>query len=411
MKHILITTQVFPPETHPTAVMVDELARHLSGRGFGVTVAAGLPHHPSGKLPEGFERALWRRERRSGYEVLRAGHLVSESRTIPARLAVYATQALATALAGAVARKVDLVLVYGPPLVGPALGAALARRHRAPMVNVIYDVYPDIAVETGKVRSPALIAAARLFERLQYREAAATLVLSRGLKQLLVDRGVPPERVVVLPIWLDADEITPGPRDNAWRHEQGIPLDKTVFLYAGTIGVISEAPVVAEAAAMLRDRPDILFLFVGEGEAKQAVKERAEALGLTNLRLLPFQPRQRLAEVQRTADVGVVTLQPGRAKTSVPSKVLGYMAAGRPVLAAVDADSDTALQVAPVGIVTPPSDPAALAAAARRMADDAASRRRWGEAARQAFVKEYARAEVLERYERLLDNLAAGARA
>ena len=345
MPRILITTQVFPPEIHPTAVMVHELAAYLAANRWSVDVVCGYPHHPQGVLPDGWTKDLWRIEELDGVRVLRTMHFTHPSRAVVIRAAVYLSQAFSTVLGALLSPKVDVVLVIGPPLVGGSLGFLIALRHRAGLVNVIYDLYPDVAIETGKVKNPLVISAAKLVEKLQYRAASRTIVLSDGFKKMLRQRGVPEEKIAVVPVWLDPYEIRPLPRDNARRREQGISLDKFVVLYAGTIGVVSGAVVVADAAALLQKRDDILFLFVGQGEEKPRVESRARELGLTNMKFLPFQPRSSLAEVQATADVGLVTLAPGCGRTSVPSKVLGYMAAWRPVIASADPDSDTAIEV------------------------------------------------------------------
>lgn len=413
MPRILIITQVFPPEIQATAVMVRELAEYLASHAWGVTVCAGLPHHPNGRLYPGWKWKLWQRSDDAGVTVLRAGHLVHPSRSIPVRASTYVTQALGTALLAAMSGRADVVLVYGPPLVGPCLGALVAARHRAKLVNVIYDIYPDIAVETGRVTNPLLISAARLAEKVQYRFSDMTVVLSEGFRRTLVAKGIPEDRIAVIPVWLDPDEIRPLDRDNAWRREQGISPDKFVVLYAGTIGVVSGASMVADAAALLRDRTDILFLFVGEGEEQPEVEARARELGLSNIRFLPFQPRERLAEMQATADVGLVTLSPGRGRTSVPSKVLGYMAAGRPVIGSVDADSDTAkeIETAACGLVVPPGDSAALAQSIALLADDHDMSANFGKGSRTRFESHYAGDRVLHRFERLLSGLNDGAGA
>lgn len=405
----MITTQVYPPEIHPTAVMVRELAEHLAGNGWEVTVCAGLPHHPMGRLMEGWRWRLWQRSREGDVEVLRVGHLVHSSRAIPVRAGVYVSQAIGAAAAAALTRRCDLVLVYGPPLVGANLGALVARWHRAKLVCVIYDLYPDVAIETGKVVNPLVIGASRLAERIQYRATDLTVVLSEGFRRSLVSRGVPVSKIAVVPVWLDPDEIRPISRENAWRREQGIPSDRFVVLYAGTVGVVSGASVVADAAALLRDRPEVLFLFVGEGEERPHVEARARELGLDNMMFLPFQPRERLTEVQATADVGLVTLSPGRGRTSVPSKVLGYMAAGRPVLASVDGDSDTAAEVrmAGCGLVVSPGDAAALACAVRRAVSEVAWREVAGARARERMMEGYTRDSVLTRYRMRLEEVSA----
>jgi colanic acid biosynthesis glycosyl transferase WcaI len=386
--------------------MSEQLARHLAEHGWSVLVSVGLPHHPSGRLYPGMRWRVRRRVVDAGVTVVRSGHVLHPGRSVLVRSSVLASQALATGIGALADGPADVVLVVGPPLVGPLVGAAVAAIHGAKLVNVIYDIYPDVAVETGKLRRPSLIAAARLAERLQYRLSDRTIVLSEGFKRTMIAKGLPADSIRVVPVWLDPDEIRPGPRLNRWREEQGIPPEKRVVLYAGTIGLVSGAEVVAEAAARLRSRADVLFLFVGEGAVRDQVERSCRDAHLPNVRFLPFQPRERLPEVQATADIGLVTLAPGRGRTSVPSKVVGYMAAGRPVLAAVDADSDTAEEVrrSDGGRVVAPADPAALAATVEQMLADDDRLREQGTLARIHFERTYARDTVLAVYERALSD-------
>jgi colanic acid biosynthesis glycosyl transferase WcaI len=329
-----------------------------------------------------------------------------------ARSGVMASQALGTALAALRAVRPDVIVSFGPPLVGPLMSAGVARRSGAKVVSVIYDVYPDIAIETGRLRNPFLIGAARAAERLVYRSSDRVVVLSEGLRRQMLRKGVPPQRLEVVPVWLDPDEIRPLSRDNAWRSENGIPLGKKVVLYAGTIGIVSGAATMIEVAERLRERNDVLFLFVGEGQVKDELTAKARARALTNVVFLPFQPRGRLPEVQATADLSVVTLAPGRGRTSVPSKVTGYLAAGRPVVASVDLDSDTAECVRRAGgIVTPAGDPGALAGGISMMLSDESLRQSSGEKARRVFEECFSMPAALAQFSRILEATAAEGRA
>jgi colanic acid biosynthesis glycosyl transferase WcaI len=273
-------------------------------------------------------------------------------------------------------------------------------------------LYPDVAVEAGKLRNPALVGAARVAEKLVYRLSDRIIVLSDGFRRTLEARGVPTDKIDVVPVWLDPDEIRPSSRDNDWRREHGIALEKTVVLYAGTIGLVSGAEVVVDAAARLGDRDDILFLFVGEGRVKDELESEVSRRRLANVRFLPFQPRERLQEVQATADIALVTLLPGRGRTSVPSKVVGYMAAGRPIVASVDADSDTAsaVLVGGSGVVVPPGRGDLLAEAVRRLADST-TRPKMGEAARRSFEAVYAKPSAFAKLRSILERLAGDARS
>jgi len=292
--NLLLLPQVYPPETHPTAVMVEQLARALIGQGHAVTVACGYPHHPHGEVLGGYVKRPFLRENIEGVQVLRAWHMTTTRHSIPARAGVMISQAFAAAFAALLADPPDVVLNIGPPLVGPLAGALLARRFGAKHVTVIFDIYPDVAAATGKVRNRALIRAAQVAAELGYRASDRIVVLSEGFRRTLIDKGVPQEKLSVIPVWLEADEIRPLPRETRLRTELGLDPSRFIVLYAGTIGLVSGATIVPAAAALVRD-PRVVFLFVGGGEALQEVQRSVSAHGLQNVRFLPSQPRERLA--------------------------------------------------------------------------------------------------------------------
>jgi colanic acid biosynthesis glycosyl transferase WcaI len=279
------------------------------------------------------------------------------------------------------------------------------------LITVIYDIYPDILLEMGILQNPIMIQAARKLELLIYRASDRIVVLSEGFRRTLIqEKGLDSGKVAVIPVWFNGRDIVPMARDKPWRREMGIGPEKFVVLYAGTIGLVSGAEVVIEAARLLEAYPDILFLMVGAGQAKDRMAAEARKSGLQNLRFLPFQPRERLGEVQATADVSLVTLGPGRGKTSVPSKVLGYMAAARPVIAAVDEECDTAelIRKAECGLVTPPAQGEALAEAVLYYYRHPGARELGGRTGRRFFLKHFEKEVVLKQYVDLLDAVACG---
>ena len=388
--------------------MAGELAAGLARRGFHVTVAAGRPHHGSGRVPQGYGR-LWRSNEQDGYRVVRLWHPTFESRRIAARALVMASQTVATTLAAATSGRPDVLLSFGgPPLLGPVLSGFLARIWRSPLVTVIHDLYPDVAVESGAIRNRALVGAARWVERLQYRLSDHLVVLGETMREALISsHGIPADRISSLPVWLDPEEIRPGERDNAWRREAGIGPERFVVLYSGTAGLISGAEALEEVAR--RADPDVDLVLVGGGSAWRALDERHRAGALPrNLRLLPYQPRERLAEVQASSDLSLLTLLPGRGRASVPSKLQGYMAAGRPVLVSVDDDCDSARLVrrGGFGLVVRPGDPTAIVEAIREARRDRDRLAEWGRQARAVFERENAREPIVDAYEALLRALA-----
>ncbi|MGB2614274.1 MAG: glycosyltransferase family 4 protein [Phycisphaerae bacterium] len=405
---IAIIVYVFPPEHAPAGVMVHELAEDLAARGHQVTVQTGWPNHPGGKLFPGW-RVKWRCLSRDGrYRLMRVWHSITPKSSTLGRLWGYLTFAVSSLVNGLAAGPVDAVLSLSTPVFGGWSAWVLARLKGARFVYDVFDLHPEGARSAGLLGEGLAYRLWRWGDTALMRRADAIATLGPGIKRLIEARGIDGAKVTVVPFWLDTDRIRPSDRANAWRRAQGIPAETFVALYAGTIGYISGAQVLVETAERLRDRPDILLLVVGEGVAKDELEAEARRRGLGNIRFLPFQPEEVLSQVQATADVGLVTLLPEAGKSSIPSKVLGYMAAGRPVVASVAEDSDTAemIRAGGCGWVVPPQDGAVLTDAIREAADHPDQTRRRGERARQHMLAHFARTRAVASYECLL----AGAR-
>ena len=389
---VLITTQVFPPEIHPSARIVWELARSLSDDGYDVTVATGYPHHPHGRLLGGHRKKLLLREEVESVPVVRGWHFTSTSPSIFVRAAVYVSQAFGTILAALAGKRPDVIINFGPPLVGPFLSMKMAKAFGARHIPVIYDLYPDVAIETGAVANGAIIRTAKAVERMIYMGSDRVVVLSEGFQRVLVDeKGVPEEKVRVIPVWIDRNEIRRAPDPASWRVRQGIPRDAFVVLYAGTIGLVSGAEIMVEVAMEWAATPNVLFLFVGEGKVKERIQLKAS--GLSNVKFFDFQPREMLAGMLSAGDVGVMTLLPGRGRTSVPSKIFGYMAVEVPVLASCDPDSDSARMIreAKCGIVVPPGDSGEISVALRRVIANRDQCRAMGKSGRKYLERHHSR--------------------
>lgn len=398
---ILLICYVYPPEPAPAGVMVRELAEDLSASGHRVTVLTGWPNHPKGVLYPGFQ-ARWRHTERDGrHRVVRVAHAICPKSSALARLWVYFTFAVSSLLNGLVLGRQDVVVSLSTPLLGVWTAWALARLWRGRFVNVIFDLWPEAIHNAGLVRRRhPLYRLARWLDTRNCLWSDEITTLGRGMRDQITERGIDPQRVHVIPFWIDTDRIRPMPRDNAWRRQQGIPPETFVALFAGTIGYASGAQMLVRTAEALVDRHDILLLIVGEGVAKDELQRLAAGRGVRNLKFLPFQPAERLAEMQSAADVGLVTLLPQSGSTSVPSKVLGYMAAGRAVLASATEDSDTArlIRQAECGLTVPAQDGAALAGAIISLADDRPRAEALGRRAREYAVEHFSRGAVVGMY-------------
>jgi colanic acid biosynthesis glycosyl transferase WcaI len=285
----------------------------------------------------------------------------------------------------------------------------LAVVKRATHIYSIFDMYPEAIIDAGLLSPGWITRLLMAADTLVCRYSERTMVISEGLRQRLLERGLAAEKTVVLPMWVDVGEMRLLPRVNAWRQEQQIPDSAFVALYAGTVGLVQGAHIIIEAAERLTDDPGVLFVLVAQGLTRPELEQMTRDRGLTNVRFLDYQPRERLAEVQATADVSLVTLLPGQGRNFLPSKVLAYMAASRPIVASVDPESDTALLIeqAQCGSVAPAGDPNALADAIRTLHSDPGRAAALGAQGHTYFLERHSREAATRIYEALFRQVVA----
>ena len=405
MMRVAIICHVYPPEHAPAGIMVSELAQDLAAKGHHVTVLTGWPSHPAGVLFPGWQSKWRSAEQHAGFSVIRCGHSTHLRAQPFWRLWYYVTFGLTTLVNGWRSGPFDSIVCLSTPVFGSWTAWLLARSKCARFVQCIFDLHPEGAANAGLVQRGLLYTALRAADTRLCRLADQIVTLGEGVRGEIAARGISPSLVAIVPFWLDGSKVRPSPRENAWRTRHHILPRTFVALYAGTIGYISGAEVLVETARLLEHRTDILLLCVGDGPVKERLMVAAAEARLTNIQFLPFQPSEVLPQVLATADVGLVSLLPGAGRTSVPSKVLGYLAAARPVIASVEPETDTArlIEQAACGRVTGVHNPQGIASAVLELANDARLREQLGRAGRLHFERFFDRASGVSAYERLLN--------
>jgi len=360
--NIVLICPHYPPEHASMGYMIKELAEDLALHGHIVTIVTGYPNHPGGIVFGGYKKQLFSTERENGVKIIRCYLYTSPSKKFIARAWNYLSFTITAFLATLFIRNKDLVFVSN--LFNTAIPLVLRLLGGPPYVYNVQDIYPDVAVSTGVLKNKLLIGVFTKMAFMAFNHASKIVVISEGFKKNLLGKNISADKIAVIPNWVDTDDIVKTSRDNPFAVANGL-MDKFVVLYAGTIGIVSGAEILIETASVLTKHQDILILFVGEGIVKDQLMQQAEKLALPNMRFLPFQPREIVSQVQACADVSIVTLKPGKGGTSVPSKILGYLAAGKPIVASVDLDSDTATLIrdANCGACVAPADPQQLAEA------------------------------------------------
>jgi colanic acid biosynthesis glycosyl transferase WcaI len=319
--------------------------------------------------------------------------------------------ALATVAGLLERRHFDVILAPNASFFTGASAFVCGAARRIPFVYNVQDLYPATFVAAGQLRNRPAIAALERIERTMYRLAAHVSVITPCFRDHLVGLGVPEGKVSVIPNFVDTDFIRPLPRDNAFGRRHGLE-GRFVVTHAGNMGYVYDLDTMLEAAALLADLPEVLFLIVGDGVAKPALQRRAENLGLDNVRFLPFQPLEDLPELRAASDVHVSLYRWGSARYSMPSKVYEIMSCERPLLASADPGSDV-WQLAEgegFGVCVEPQNPRALADAVRALARDPEMRAQMGRRGRAAAERAYSRQAVGRQYAALLENLVANTR-
>jgi colanic acid biosynthesis glycosyl transferase WcaI len=268
------------------------------------------------------------------------------------------------------------------------------------------DVFPEIAVELKRLENPLLVSLLRALVHLYLRRADRVVAIGETMRRRLLEKGAPPQRVSVIPNWVDAGAITPQPRDNAWARKRGLD-GSFVVMHSGNVGHAQNLDNLVRASTFLRDLDDVTVLVVGFGARYQETVELAERLEADAVRFLPYQKREVLPQSLSAADVHYVGLGRGLSGYVVPSRLYGILAAGRPVIVAADEESETAQVVRTVGcgVVVPPDRPELLAETIRDLRDRRGELDEMGARGRAYVVAEADRGVAIARYRDLLREL------
>jgi colanic acid biosynthesis glycosyl transferase WcaI len=364
---ILILGLNYLPESTSIGPYTGDLAEYLAGRGHSVQVVTGFPMAPYWRVWDGYRGKLFHRETIHGVPVQRCYLYVPREPRKSLNRILFDVSFTVSALAGAMTSgPCDLVLAISPPLQIGLTGWLVSQINGAPLFFHMQDIVPDTAIATGMLSERSLaVRIAHALERFIYRRARAVGVIADGFKRNLIAKGVPPDKIVLLPNYIDLDFMDQTPAGGNWRSQFGLEPDDFVVMYSGSISLKQGLETLVEAAALLTDQSQIKFVIVGDGPPLAELKQQAVKLGLEHMIFLPLQPRDQLPIQLKAADVLVITQRRAVMDAVFPGKLLYYMAAGRPLLASVNAESETGRFITQhsVGVVTPPEQAEALAQA------------------------------------------------
>ena len=394
---ILVFNQYYWPGVEATANLLSDLCSALA-TDFEITVVTGVLYDVP--APPG-------RTRHAGVEIVRVRSTAHPRRRLSRRALNYATYLAQSLRVGLLGPRPDVVLCMTDPPFIPDIGLLVARRFRVPLVVISQDVFPEIAVELRRLENPLLIGSIRALVRFYLRRADRIVAIGETMRVRLQEKGARPERITVIPNWVDAEAIQPAPRDNDWAAAQGL-AGKFVVMHSGNVGHAQNLDALVRATTFLRDLDDLVVAVVGAGARHADLVALRDLLEADKVTFLPYQPREVLSQSLSTANIHVVGLAKGLAGYVVPSRLHGILAAGRPVIVAAEPESETARIVEYVGcgVVVAPGRPDLLARAIREAYDGKLDLEAMGQRGREYVTHEADRSVAVARYRNLLRELA-----
>lgn len=400
--HILLIHQAFAALNEAGGTRHHELARCLASHGHRITIITSPVSYLTGSQSSRSNRV---RKEQDGENItiLRTYTYPALHRSFLHRLVSFFSFMASSFWTGLSVRKVDLVWGTSPPIFQGVTAWALARLKRAPFLFEVRDLWPAFAVGVGVLRQPLAIQASEWLERFLYCRADRVMVNSPGYIEHVASRGA--RQVELIPNGADPAMFDPLADGSSFRQQHGL-LGKFIALYAGAHGMSNDLGVVLESASLLRQRTDICFVFLGDGKDKAALVAQAANKNLANVVFLPPVSKQEMRQALAAADACIAILKPiPLYKTTYPNKVFDYMAAGRPVVLAIDGVIREVVTSAGAGIGVEPGNPTAMAEAIQALADDRAAGKKMGLAGRACIESRFSRTELALQLKQLVEEM------
>jgi len=363
MSHILFISPYYPPENVAAAACVGENCIRLIKLGHQVTVLTTLPNCPTGIVQPEYRGHLFQEEMRDGVHVVRVWSWVSPNKSFLHRIRWYISFALlAPLLGGKAVGHPDIIIVQSPPLFDAIAVRMLAWWKRCPFIFMVSDPWPEQAIQLGVLRNRLLIRLSEWLEWSTYQRASLVWVVADWVRDFLIQRGLAPEHVFLLPNGVDTNKFRPLPQAQA-RAELGWDNRFTV-LYVGTHGVTHGLITILDAAEQIQDHDDIRFVFVGEGADKPYLVAQAQKRGLTNITFMDVVPQSLVPTILAAGNVCLAHVRKMTGGLGIiPIKMYEAMACARPVVLAVEGDARRIAEEAGAAICIEPENANALASA------------------------------------------------
>lgn len=412
MTDILLLSLVFPPDSVSTAQIMSELAVDLGKHGHRVTVITTIPHYNYDLKNERNQplRPKWGKIlSQSEYHGMTVYHtfMPTKGQNILYRILAWAFFHIVSIIAGLIiVPRPSIIISPSPPLTIGLCAWLLGILYRAPYIYNVQEIYPDIAIRLGAVRSRWAIDLLYRLEKFVYSKSSAVTVIAPRMREQLLEKGVSNDKVHVIPNFVDVSDLVPLPKDNDFSRKHNL-YSKFVVSYAGNMGPAQGLEYFIDAANIMKEETGVYFLMMGDGILRESFRQKIEQYNLGNFVFLPYQPYSLMGQAYAASDLCLVPQAIKTGFEAVPSKVYRIMACARPVLAVTDQNSDLARLVSEssCGAFVLPGSVELLAEMIRRAYQNQQEWQKMGIAGREHVVRHYARETVTNQYHELIENL------
>ncbi len=393
---ILILTQYFPPESGAAQVRLKEVAKGLLRNGHQVTVVTAFPNHPSGVIPPNY-RGHWRmKDEVDGIPVWRTWIYPVQRGRFWKRLLNYFSFVFSSFWGLSKAGKQDILFFESPPLFLGITALVYGWVTRTRIIMNISDLWPESAVALGLVNSRWMIRGAEWLETLLYRKAWKISTQTEGIRDSLVQRGVPKKKVTFLPNGVNLELFAPRERDQEMAQTLKFRDEDFVLIYAGTMGYAQGLESVIRAAELLKDKTDIRFLFVGDGTEKPMLEELVKKKGLANVTFVDFQPVQEMPRYFSLSSASIVPLKKNKLfEGARPSKMFPALGSAVPVIYSGEGEAAELVLSSGGGVVVAPENSEQLVQAILELKKNP-NRREMGRKGRQFVEAHYTWSEIIQ---------------
>jgi colanic acid biosynthesis glycosyl transferase WcaI len=401
---ILIYSYNYHPEPIGIAPLMTELAEGLVKRGHTVRVVTAMPWYPNSEISPEYKGKLYFTEEHNGVKIQRSFVWIRRQRSFKNRALFEISFVILSFFQVLNGSRPDVIFLTVPGLPVAVPAAILGWLYRTPILLNLQDILPEAAVHVGLINNPKVIRIFEGLEKFAYQTANKISVISDGFTENLLGKKVPKEKIEEIPNWVDINFIKPLDQDNNYFRQENNLDGKFVVLYSGNIALTQPLEILIDAAVKLRHIDEIAVVIVGKKEALERLGQYCQEKQATNVILKPFQPRKKLPEMLAAANVGMVMQKHNVISFNMPSKIQVLLASGRAIIASVPSSGTAAraIEKSGGGLVVPPEDADALAAAIEKLYLNPNLVKSLGESGREYAKKVYDFDAILDRYEKLL---------